>query len=188
MSRSTRFNSLGGLSGVIIGFIGLAGAIYTDQLLLTDSSIFSYERATLPNGIAQNVLGTSTIVLVTSLIVGVLFTLKEARKNKEKVWNAQSKRVLTSLFIPLVAGGIVCLILLRESYIGMLPAMTMIFYGLALINTSKYTIDTIRALGLSILLAGLLAFTFVQYGLVLWAIAFGALHIVFGFYMHLKKQ
>jgi hypothetical protein len=67
------------------------------------------------------------------------------------------------------------------------PCM-LIFYGLALVNASKYTQSDIFWLGLCELTLGLLAAVFVGYGLIFWGIGFGILHIVYGIWMYQKYK
>ena len=70
----------------------------------------------------------------------------------------------------------------------MVPATTLVFYGLALINASKYTLNDIQYLGISEIILGLIASVYVGYGLVFWAIGFGVLHIVYGTVMYFKYE
>jgi len=78
------------------------------------------------------------------------------------------------------------LILLARGYIGIIAPLTLIFYGLALVNASKYTLSEIRGLGLIEICLGLIAAYFIGYGLLFWAIGFGVMHIVYGIMMHIK--
>jgi len=67
------------------------------------------------------------------------------------------------------------------------PVM-LVFYGLALINASKYTLNDIRYLGYAETVIGLIACFFVDYGLLAWTIGFGALHIIYGLMMFYKYE
>ena len=61
--------------------------------------------------------------------------------------------------------------------------MTLIFYGLALVNASKYTITEIRSLGVIEISLGLVSMWWIGHGLLFWSIGFGILHIVYGIIM-----
>jgi hypothetical protein len=63
-----------------------------------------------------------------------------------------------------------------------------VFYGLALVNGSKYTLSDIRYLGFSEIVLGLAATQFIGYGLYFWAVGFGVLHIIYGFIMWWKNE
>jgi len=68
----------------------------------------------------------------------------------------------------------------------MLPSVTLVFYGLALVNASKYSLSDIRSLGLIELVLGLLAFWLIGYGLLIWAIGFGLVQLVYGLLIQKK--
>jgi hypothetical protein len=130
----------------------------------------------------------AVIVLVFALAAGLYFTTRKARKKGLRVWDNTAKRMLANLFLPLVAGGVFCLILLYHGIIFLVAPATLIFYGLALINASKYTLPDVRYLGVSEILLGLLGSVFVGYGLIIWAVGFGILHIIYGSAMYFKYE
>jgi hypothetical protein len=104
------------------------------------------------------------------------------------VWNSTSKRLAVNLFIPLAAGGIFCLALLAYGIFFMVAPATLIFYGLALVHASKYTLEDVRILGLSEIVTGLAASFFADYALFFWAFGFGLLHILYGTLMYFKYE
>jgi hypothetical protein len=114
------------------------------------------------------------------------FTQRKAKKNNQNIWDKQSQRLIANLMIPLVVGGILCLILLNNGFIGLIAPLTLLFYGLGLVNASKYTLTEIRSLGLIEIALGLIGCQFVGFGLILWAVGFGVMHIVYGIVMHLR--
>ena len=101
--------------------------------------------------------------------------------------NQASRKMLINLFIPLAAGAVIVLaFILRGDWIYISPAC-LIFYGLALINGSKYTVSDIKYLGLTeVVLGSIGLFIEPGYGLYLWALGFGVLHIVYGIIMWRK--
>ena len=64
--------------------------------------------------------------------------------------------------------------------------LTLAFYGLALVNASKYTLGYIRYLGITIIILSLVSLWFIGYGLLFWALGFGVCHIIYGTLMHFK--
>ena len=64
----------------------------------------------------------------------------------------------------------------------------LIFYGLALVNASKYTRNDVRSLGMAEVVLGMISLSALQYGLLFWALGFGVLHIAYGTYMYLKYE
>jgi hypothetical protein len=88
--------------------------------------------------------------------------------------------------IPLVTGGIFAIELLRHSYFGVIAPITLVFYGMACVNASKFTLRDVRYLGLTMIILGLIAIEFPGYGLHFWALGFGVCHIIYGSLMHFK--
>ncbi|GEO05696.1 hypothetical protein AAE02nite_33600 [Adhaeribacter aerolatus] len=194
MERSSRFISLSGLSGVFAGIFALVGAAAVAiRYRLSFTMEEYYTRATLSSGIPNAeffifLFGVALLVLFASLAVAILLTTMRARKHKLPIWDKTAQRVVWNMFIPLSAGGIFCLILLDHGIFTLVAPATLLFYGLALLNTSKYTYPDLRYLALSEISLGLLASFVVGYGLFLWAIGFGVLHIFYGARMYQKYE
>lgn len=203
MERSSKFFSLSGLSGVSAGIIALigAGAAYVrfqkDDLLAAynQPSVLSsddlYQHVGTMTGTeryeaVQFVVLDGVLVLIAALAAGIFFTVRKARRQGMSVWNPTSRRLLWAMAVPLVAGGILCLSLIHYNLIWLVFPSTLIFYGLALFNGSKYTVRDVEYLGLSEIALGLLALFLSGYTLLTWAIGFGLLHIVYGTVMYYK--
>ncbi len=186
MNRSSKFISLSGMSGITAGILAIIGAYLAYQTIYSNQDYLVYRQATLniENILILLLIASSTLTL--SIGSGIFFTTRKARKNDQKLWDTQTKSLLINLFIPLVTGGLLCLILLSKGYIGIIAPLTLIFYGLALVNASKYTLEEIRSLGLIEIALGLLGIYFIGYGLIIWAIGFGILHIIYGIIMHIR--
>jgi len=182
MNKSSRFISLSGLSGILAGVYALIGASIAYYLvsnsvrgyLILDGTIFKICAAIL--------IGVAFLSIAT----GIYLTTKKAHKNGEKIWDSSSKRLLFNFLTPLVTGGIYILIILNQERYGHTAALMLIFYGLALINASKYSLGDIRYLGFTELILGLICALFPSYGFWFWVIGFGFMHIIYGAIMHYK--
>ena len=195
MERSTRFLSLSGLSGVWAGMCALAGvaAVYAFLEMppfTAAGGSFYFDKAINTNKWGMDYKSVfvliAIMVLAAALAGGWFFTARKARRRGEQIWDATSRRLLTALAIPLLAGGIFCLALLFRGYVSLLAPCTLIFYGLALVNGSKYTLRDVEYLGLSQVALGLLGIFYPGYGLDIWGLGFGVLHIVYGLWMYWK--
>lgn len=184
MEKSTTFISLSGLSGIVAGICAIVGAL------------IAYNRLYIigPNGIQPDVSSASVLeftiialaVLFAALFFGFILTAKKAKRKGQSMWGSTSKRLLFNLAIPLITGGLFAIILTRhQQFIWVAPTL-LIFYGLALLNASKYTLSDIRALGLFEIGLGLLSAWFIGNGLLFWTLGFGIMHIVYGTIMHFK--
>ncbi len=190
MERSSKFLSLSGLSGVSAGLAALVG-VGIAYLRLHSSELLSYGGADgLPTDsradLVQFLLTDAALVLVLAIGLGIFFTVRKARRQGLSVWNPASQRLLSALLVPLVVGGLFCLGLIRYGLLWLTFPATLVFYGLALLNASKFTVRELYYLGLCELALGLFSLFFTGYNLPVWATGFGLLHIVYGTGMYLK--
>lgn len=195
MEKSSKFLSLSGLSGVVAGCIALMGAIivyvkfesvYSVRYGLSASKLGgNYPFADVSEFVVFSFI-TGFVVLVLALLSGFYFTYRKAKKQGLSLSRTVTKHLLTNLAIPLVAGGLLSLILAYHHVFYLIAPVTLIFYGLALVNASKFTLGDIRYLGILEILLGLTSAIFVGYTLIFWAFGFGVLHIVYGISMYLK--
>lgn len=190
MKRSSRFLSLSGLSGIAAGIWALIGSyIAYDRIqgYYDDYESNGYSGTDFQS-LKINLLLVAAAVLVAALLSALYFTWRRARKSGATIWNHSSKQLLVNTLIPLVTGGLLILALLRYNDWRFVAPLCLIFYGLALVNGSKYTLSDIRYLGLIQIALGLLNTQFIGYGLYFWAFGFGILHIVYGFVMWWKYE
>lgn len=186
MNRTTRFISLSGLSGVSTGITALAGAFLAYQTIFKDQDFLVYNAVELNNDGLKNLLLIAIGTLTLAIGNALFFTSRKTKTQNQPGWDIQTKRLLINLLIPLITGGLLCLMLILKGFVGILPSLTLIFYGLALVNGSKYTLPEIRNLGIIEILLGLLAFQFINYGLVFWAFGFGIVQIIYGLIIQRK--
>lgn len=187
MERSTKFISLSGLSGVLAGTYALIGAFIGYRLVYAGGSILEYRDFYVADPILWWPLFlVASVVLVLSLATGIWLTIRQARKTGENFWNPISRRLVTSMSIPLVTGGLFIVIMIFRGNYGVISSACLVFYGLALVNGSQFTFSDVKWLGICEILLGLLAALLPGYGIVFWTIGFGILHILYGSIMHFK--
>jgi len=185
MNRSTRFTSLSGLSGVAAGVTGLSGALAAWWFLFRGRGYLEHDiPMNTPH--LKRLLAVAVGTLVAAAVTAIFFTVRKAKG--ANVWNAQARRFVINLAIPMTAGGLVCLFMLYKGMTGYALPLSLIFYGLALVNASRDTLREIRTLGLLETALGLLALPLMEYGLLFWALGFGVLHIVFGIMVQWKYR
>jgi len=198
MDRSSRFVSLSGLSGVMAGIYAILGAL-TVKYIIHSFYTADWVRKTyevsgthfkryiiLESTEFLQIVIVACTVVVLSVATAIILSWRKARKRNEKAWNATSKRMLINFSIPLITGGIFGIMLLKQGHYGLISPVTLIFYGLSLLNGSKYTLETLRSLGISFIVLGLINTMLPGYGLQFWTIGFGFFHIIYGTYMYIK--
>jgi len=189
MDRSSRFISLSGLSGIAAGLTALAGAAVVKWYLSQHHiSYHGNPSLNLSSDVILFLLLIALVVLVVALALASFFTIRRARKNNHRIWDNTSQRLVMNLAIPLAVGGAFCAVLLYHGILYLVAPAMLVFYGLALINGSKYTYSDIRYLGFCELVLGLLSSFFVGYGLLSWTVGFGVLHVVYGTLMYFKYE
>jgi hypothetical protein len=193
MERSSRFLSLSGLSGILAGIVALAGTAaawwYLHYRLYPEvGSVRMLDNKVIELKLMLFLVFDAVIVLTLALCFGVYFGMRKARKLDIPFWSKSAENTLWSLVIPLVAGGLFCLVLYKYNLYLLIAPATLIFYGLALLNASKYTFHEVRYLGVSEIALGLLCSLLYNYTVVFWALGFGVLHIIYGAVMYYRYE
>ncbi|NDV69603.1 hypothetical protein [Dysgonomonas sp. 25] len=178
MERSSKFLSLSGFSGVSAGLIALAGAGAAHCRMKGHYAITS--------DVVTDLFLLAVAVIALAGGAGLFFSLRKARKSGAKFWMPVTWQIVKDFAIPMIVGGIFCLLLMYQGATRMVAASMLIFYGLALIQAGARTYRDIRILGACEIILGLLAGFFVYNGLLFWSIGFGLMHIIYGIVMYIK--
>lgn len=197
MERSSRFIGLSGLSGVAAGVCAIIGA--TAAYLYLDIVPFEYDKsyAYYAKALSSSKWGLSympfflldgILTIIAAVLSGIYFTTRQAKRKGQTIWDKTALRLLTHLGIPLVTGGLFCYAMMWHGYLAFVAPATLVFYGLALVNGSKYTLHDVLYLGIAEIVLGLIAMFMLRYGLEFWVIGFGLLHIIYGTIMYLKYE
>jgi general stress protein CsbA len=187
MERSSKFISLSGLSGILAGIYALIGAAVGYTMIYREHCGLRLRDHYVNDPLVYWPLFlVALVVLVLSLVTGVWLSARNAHKKGQSFWNPGSKRLIASVSVPLVSGGLFILILIFRGEYGIIAPASLLFYGLALVAGSNYTFSDVKWLGLLEIALGLIASLFPGYGLIFWSIGFGVLHILYGSIMHFK--
>lgn len=182
MERSTRFVSLSGWSGVWAGATALLSAFLVWKLNL----VYYFHNEPLPSGLSSTVMYLLLLGAVTFFVAlagAYYFTWRKARAAGQRVWTSSSRALMRQIAVPMLAGGVFCLACLYYGNAIFITPSCLVFYGLALISGSKYTLGEIRWLGYSEVVLGCIALFVPNYGLGFMAAGFGILHILYGIIM-----
>lgn len=196
MERSSRFISLSGWSGISAGCCALVGAWIASRVLpkWSTEDVTSDVRALggpVRPGASDLRLDLALLglaVFVAAFLSAFLFTWLRSRKDGVAIWGKTARRLLWNTMVPLVAGGA---LIIRLAYLdlgGLIAPACLLFYGVALVSGSKYTLGEIRYLGYAQIILGAINCWMPGYGLYFWSAGFGILHILYGIWMWLKYE
>ena len=188
MDRATRFRTISGLSAMVAGVLAIICvafvSLHTGIRFLEAGAFDRMLRGTK----VMEVQLSFIFLLITSISFGIYLAARNARLKGHLPWDSAAKRLALHMSIPLLAGGIFSVLIFQYSLFGLIPAITLLFYGLALFSASHYTLDMVRFLGVFQIFLGLLATAWLAYGLVIWVMGLGVLHLIFGVYIYLKYE
>lgn len=190
MERSSKFLSLSGWAGTLAGIYALVGAYIAYSYYSFNPNKVAYSNTELQNTFSNltEALLIAIAILILAIGTAVLLSYRKGRSKNENIWNATSKKMLGSMSVPLLTGGILILILIAKGLIGLIAPISLLFYGLALYNASKFTYSELKFLGITQIVLGLIGSYFVEYGVLLWAIGFGVVHIIYGIFIHIRHE
>lgn len=195
MDRGSRFVSLSGWSGIAAGICALAAAWLAGKKFNEYAILGNDYEAGSNSARDSNLLHFDRELLVLALITflaafffAFLFTWLRSRKTGVPVWGFMARKVMIHLAIPMIAGGLLIWRIADFGLYGLIAPACLIFYGLALINASKFTLSEVRYLGYLQLLLGIINLWAIGYGLYFWAAGFGVLHILYGIVMWNKYE
>lgn len=195
MNRSAVFLSLSGWSGILAGSICLLASLLAYQWIYTDPSVSMKDYASADSLAAvfqiQLVRKLTILAILTFLLVLItvfINTRSKALKEHTKLWDPAAQKMAVALFVPIIAGAFFILGLMRNHSLQLAVPASLVFYGLGLVSTSKFTFTDIRFIGFIDITLGIITLFLPQYGLLAWAIGFGLLHIVYGFLMFNKAR
>ncbi|MFN0081212.1 MAG: hypothetical protein ACKVOM_01720 [Ferruginibacter sp.] len=196
MERSSRFISLSGLSGISAGFCALIGAYVAYPYVFGFKNVVINEDIAVVQAMANDysiILNTyifwiAAVTFLAAFFSAFFFTWLKSKKEGTPLWGHTSKRLMINVSIPILVGGLFLFRLIHFGTFGLVAPGCLIFYGLGLVNASKYTLVEIRYLGYAQILLGVINLWFVGYGLYFWAAGFGVMHIFYGSYMWNKYE
>jgi len=195
MDRGSRFVSLSGWSGIAAGICALAAAWQTGKYLneygINTNESVTKSNHTVDGNILQlypDLLILAVTTFIAAFFFAFLFTWLRSRKTGLPIWGFTARKVIISVAVPMIVGAIFIWRITDLRAYGLIAPACLLFYGLALINGSKFTLSEVRYLGYLQLVLGIINLWAMGYGLYFWAAGFGVLHILYGIVMWNKYE
>lgn len=192
MERSSRFLSLSGLSGVGAGLVALVGAA-VGHCYLQSQYPGGYLRLLQGSAAARQAMLPFLLLLASSMMTAAFaaaffFTQRRTQRHGQALWSPPARRLVLALAVPLGVGGVFCLRLYQGADAAMVVPGLLVFYGLALLNASKFTLTEVRWLGLTHIALGLLNMLLPGWEVVFFVLGFGLGHIGYGLVMYSRYE
>ena len=188
MERSSRFISLSGWSGIAAGFCALIGAFLGWYRLHKYYTVEYITSNPCRECLKRDLIIIAGIVFIAALVFASLFTFSKSKKEGVAFWGNTARRLLWNTLVPMLVGAAVLLRFIDLGFYEFISPLSLIFYGLALVNGSKYTLGEVKYLGYAEIGIGLINLWFYSDGLICWTIGFGIFHIVYGLTMWWKYE
>ncbi|MEO8217753.1 MAG: hypothetical protein ABI718_11785 [Acidobacteriota bacterium] len=164
MERAGSFTAVPGWGGVVMGLTGLAASLIASGQTDRASWLMTWLAAAIVAGSAG-----AFAVALKSRAAGVAFLSRPARQ------------FALSFAPPILAGGLLTIVLVREDLFNMLPGTWLLLYGVAVVTAGTYSVPVVPLMGLLFLFLGSVAlFSSALVGALAMGLGFGVLHIVFG--------
>jgi hypothetical protein len=164
MERATAFTGISGWGEVAIGVTALIAAV-----LAANQTTF---KAWLAVWIAEG--------LISLLIAGWSMDRK-ARAASMPLVSGPGRKAVFSLSPPIIAGGLLTLVLMRARLTNLIPGMWLLLYGTGVITGGMFSVPVVPVMGGCFMVLGAIAL-FAPPALANWFMAagFGGLHLIFG--------
>ncbi len=185
MERSSKFISLSGFSGILIGILTIICVSWFCSAYDIDPLNMDYDD--LPDQHFSVALFAAMGLMFASIAIATFMTVRRANQMKVSIWGLASKRLFINMFTPLSIGILFCLVLFF-SHIDLVVPLSLMFYGMSLFNAGNYTQQGIRSLGVVEMFLGVLCLVFMEYHILIWTIGFGLMHVIYGAYMYFKFE
>ena len=164
MERATAFTGISGWGQVAIGVTAIA------------SSFIAAQQKSFANWLA-----VWCAEAVVALLIAGWSIDRKARAAKMPLLTGPGRKVAFSLSPPLVAGGLITVVLYRAGLTNAIPGLWLLLYGTGVVTGGMFSVSAVPIMGLCFMALGAAAFL-APAGFANWFMAagFGGLHIVFG--------
>jgi hypothetical protein len=177
MEKSSKFISISGLAAIMAGVYALAGTYIATCLVTPDTTL---------------IVALKLMIMVAILVLAAagILSYNKSKKLRQKFFSKLTYRALWNFSLPMLTGGALCISLLLHGYYDILSSVMLLFYGLTLVNVSKFTYANIAWLGYAFICLGVIDSFWEGHALLFWTIGFGGFHILYGilFYLHYERK
>jgi hypothetical protein len=170
MARTATFTAVPGVGGMVMGAIGLVGAVVASR-----------------QPTADRWLGAWLIAAALAFAGGVVAIVIKAQRHSLALDGPTSRNFAIGLVAPLAAGAAITYALWTIRAYSAMPAVWLLLYGTGVLVGGMFSVAIIRLSGALFMVLGFVAIaTPPEFGNLWLGIGFGALQIVVGLYIARK--
>ncbi len=188
LARNTRFLSFSGLAGVIAGVIALLGEFIAVSYYQRHYPEIQHMSMAETPGAYYPFIMIALVVVVLSVGIGTWLTRRNMKIEEGSTNHKLVQNTLVNILVPIVIGGVLCLVAMYRGEHHLLASFMLLFYGLGLFGGSKYSFDDLKSMGLRFMVLGVITFISPSLSLWTWAAGFGIFHILYGLRIYLKHR
>ena len=163
MERATAFTGISGWGQVGIGVTAFAA---------------SYIAARQPS--VRNWMAVWLAEALVALLIAGWSIDRKARSANLPLLSGPARKVAFSITPPLVAGGLITIVLYRSGLTNAIPGVWLLLYGTGVITGGMFSVSVVPVMGLCFMFLGAIACLAPELSDWAMAVGFGGLHIVFG--------
>lgn len=164
MERATPFTGISGRGEMAIGATALAACLIAAQ----QPTFNSWLAIWLAEG-------------VISLLIAGWSMDRKARAAEVPLFSGSGRKAVFSLAPPVIAGGLLTIVLVRAGLTDLVPGVWLLLYGTGVITGGMFSVRAVPAMGLCFMVLGAVAlFSPPAFANWFMAIGFGGLHLLFG--------
>jgi len=164
MERAGSFTAVPGWGGIAMGITALGAA-----------AIASFQGSKLAWLITWMVEATIAIAIASWT------TFTKARSSGTSLFSGPGRRFVYSFAPPILVGGLLTVVLVRDGLFGGVAGMWLLLYGTAVVTGGAFSIRIVPLMGLCFMVLGAVAlFSPASWSNLLLAVGFGGFHLLFG--------
>lgn len=178
MERSTKYSTLSGLSGVLIGLVAIAGVVAT-QITLAQTPALRDSTAG-----ALYLAGIWLPALALAVTIEFLCNKRRASRVGKHLFSHLGAHILVAAAPAFLAGAVLTLFFSLHHLLFYIWGVWMLCYGAAICAVGLFSVRPVSVLGAAFVVAGALTFLLpVSAQLTMMAVTFGGFHIFYGILM-----
>jgi hypothetical protein len=164
MERATAFTGVSGWGEVAIGATALVATVFSARQ--------GHFTGWLAVWVAEGVI---------SLLIAGWSMDRKARAAQMPLMSGPGRKAVFSLSPPMIAGGLLSLVLMRARLTNLIPGVWLLLYGTGVVTGGMFSVGVVPIMGLCFMALGAGAlFAPPEFANWFMAAGFGGLHIVFG--------